>query len=784
MVRPFAVLLAVFLVAAGCGGGTADDGSGSRAPAVDTDVPTEQPAPSPLEDGGEPAAPELPSDSAPVGPADDPLEQAGAADPGERPEQGEQAAGETEPAGEPPTATDSGEPESGGESSDESPAAADTVATTEPTGEPGTATDAAGQEGGDAATDGPGTPAEAPEPAAVAEPTPADGGTDAGGDVAFADCGQVYLCAMPTVPLDHDDPDGATVDLAVGMIPAADPARRIGYLLVNPGGPGGGMHEFLNAGAGLSTNLLDRFDVIGWDPRGVGGSVPSGCWGEARDLYLLDPIPDSPDEQDALDAAARTLAEACAARLGDAVGHIGTIDTVRDMDAIRRALGAETISYLGFSYGTLLGVHYAGMFGEHLRAAVLDGVIDPSLTGVETAVGQTVGFARTIDEMFAWCRTEPTCPVTGDPTETYDLLLEQLDVAPSVDFAGTVVLDPARAILAAVVASYSSDFWPFFFDALAAAVDGDGTMFGLLGEAYIGIADLGAFISINCTDRGAATRQELDAVAQALADAAGDFGWSAAVPGLPCEYWPVAAGTLPTGAVAAPDAPPILVVGNRGDNATPYEWAVSVADQLHSGVLVSYDGTEHTSYGLSTCVDRVVDDYLIDGVVPPGDVDCPAEGERRRGLPGGGVAAPATAPAPATVLGGRDVTARSGDRNRRPKSERVPRPAGRSAPRCSGGRTRTPNDGTRTRCVAYYTTPEGSSNVTGYGIDHRQPRPGDSSFRRRPESISRRIRLRLRGSARCLLLPGGLGRCAGGAAPRGGPAVPSTRRVVGPPCVP
>ena len=340
----------------------------------------------------------------------------------------------------------------------------------------------------------------------------------------------------------------------------------------------------------------------------------------------LDPIPDSPDEQDALDAAARTLAEACAARLGDAVGHIGTIDTVRDMDAIRRALGAETISYLGFSYGTLLGVHYAGMFGEHLRAAVLDGVIDPSLTGVEAAVGQMVGFARTIDEMFAWCRTNPICAVKGDPTEVYDRLLRQVDEEPLRDAEGQIVLDPARAILAVIVGAYDSSLWPLVFTGLAAAVDGDGTMLGLVGEAYIGWVDLGALTSISCTDGGAATRVEIDALAEALAAVAGDFGVASGVSGLPCEYWPVAAGTLPAGAVAAPDAPPILVVGNRGDNATPYEWAVSVARRLTSGVLVSYDGSEHTSYGLSTCVDRVVDDYLIDLVVPPGDVDCPAEG--------------------------------------------------------------------------------------------------------------------------------------------------------------
>ena len=607
MVRPFAVLLAVILVAAGCGGGTADDGSAGSVPAVDTDVPAEQPAPSPPEDGGGPAAPEPPSDSAPAEGTEQSEETAAAAplgdsqEPAEQSEQTDAPAGETEPEPSGEEAPSAGEPDT-----------AEDVP--EPTGEP------------DAAAEDVPEPAGEPDAATAGEPAAGDADINAGGGPVFADCGQVYLCATLAVPVDHDDPDGATVDLAVGMIPAGDTARRIGYLLVNPGGPGGGMHQFLNAGAGLSTDLLDRFDVIGWDPRGVGGSVPAGCWGEARDLYLLDPIPDSPDEQDALDAAARTLAEACAARLGDAVGHIGTIDTVRDMDAIRRALGAETISYLGFSYGTLLGVHYAGMFGEHLRAAVLDGVIDPSLTGVEAAVGQMVGFARTIDEMFAWCRTNPICAVKGDPTEMYDLLLEQLDVAPSVDSAGTVVLDPARAILAGVVASYSSDFWPFFFTALAAAVDGDGTMFGQLGEAYIGIADLGAFISINCTDGGAATRAELDALTAALAEVAGDFGVASVVSGLPCEYWPVAAGTLPAGAVAAPDAPPILVVGNRGDNATPYEWAVSVARRLTSGVLVSYDGSEHTSYGLSTCVDRIVDDYLIDGFVPPGDVDCPAEG--------------------------------------------------------------------------------------------------------------------------------------------------------------
>ena len=643
MATPFAALLAVVLLASGCGGDAAGDGSGDRGPAAGAEVGIDgsaAPPPARVEperagdaasgagQAGSPGEPGAATDA--EGPEGGAATDSAGQGSGAATDSGRQASGAaTDSAGQGSGAATGGDgvdDSGGGESpGDVSEAADEPPAAEEQGAADNTAPAPRSPEYADAPPDETG-PTE-PEPT-VPNPTgdAAAGEPDGPVPLAFGECGELYLCATLAVPVDHDDPGGAALELAVGMIPAGDPSRRVGYLLVNPGGPGGGMQGFLNGGAGLSSAVLDRFDVIGWDPRGVGGSVPAGCRDEARDLYLLDPIPDSPRERDALDAAARTLAEACAAGLGDVVGHIGTIAVVRDMDAIRRALGAGTISYLGFSYGTLLGVHYAGMYGEHLRAAVLDGVIDPSLTGAETAVGQMMGFARAIDGMFAWCRADPDCPVTGDPTETYDRLLERLDGTPSVDSAGRVTLDPARAILAVVVASYSSDFWPFFFGALAAAVEGDGTMLGLLGESYVDIADLGALVSIGCTDGGAPTRLDLDALTSALIEVAGDFGEAAAVGALPCEYWPVATGTLPVGAVAAPAAPPILVLGNRGDNATPHEWAVSVAGQLASGVLVSYDGDEHTSYGRSACVDRVVDAYLIDGVVPPGDVACPAEG--------------------------------------------------------------------------------------------------------------------------------------------------------------
>ena len=615
-----AALVAVMLVAAACGGGAGGGGPAGREPAAG--VPVEAPEPSSGEELPSAPEPGLP----PAGMAEGGGEAVESAAPDERrPSVASAAAGV--PAGPPPQppsippepAAPPGPPEP------LTPESPEPVAPPEP------------PEPLPSELPEPAAPPEPPEPAPPHEPARDDEVQDAApapvGErpdvpvmLQFAECERDYLCGTVTVPLDHDDPRGAAVELAVGMVPARDPALRIGYLLVNPGGPGGGMDGFLDFGAGLSNELLGRFDVVGWDPRGVGGSVPSGCRDEARHFHLVDPAPDSAAEQAELDAAARTLAEACVANLGAAVGHIGTMDTVRDMDAIRRALGTETISFLGFSYGTRLGLLYADMFGERLRAAVLDGVVDPSLGGAELAVGQMVGFTRAIEAMFAWCRSDRSCAVTDDPEETYDRLLVRIDAEPMRDSAERVVLGPARAILAAVMASYSSELWPEFFDGLAAAVNGDGTLLGLLGEFYTDLGDLGAFVSVVCTDGGAADRAELDAFTEALVAVAGDFGRASAVSGLPCEHWPVVAGTLPVGPIAAPDAPPILVVGNRGDNATPYEWAASVSRQLASGVLVSYDGNDHTSYGLSRCVTAVADEYLVDLVVPSGDVDCPAEG--------------------------------------------------------------------------------------------------------------------------------------------------------------
>ncbi len=512
--------------------------------------PPEDPQAEPPEDPQAPTAAEAPAP--PEGPQAEPPEgrQAPTAaeapappeDPQAEPPEGRQAPTAAEapappegPQAEPPEGPQAEPPEdtaAAGAGSEEP--AGDVAAPEEPPGR----TTAEESEPDDAAND----PAADPETPRDDPNSPEPGGTGSGSDpgtrgtLEFAGCGQAYLCATLAVPADHDDPDGPAVDLAIGMLPAGDPSQRVGYLLANPGGPGGGMTGFLDFGAGLSPYLLERFDVVGWDPRGVGGSVPSGCWVKAIELHLVDPLPGTPDERALLDETARALAEECVAQLGDMVAHIGTIDTVRDIDAIRRALGAETISYIGFSYGTLLGLHYAGMFGEHLRAAVLDGVADPSLSALEHAVGQMAGFDRSVEDMFAWCRSAPSCAVTGDPAETYYGLLEQVDQNPLTDAAGGVVLGPARTVLAATFATYSSTLWPAFFQFLAAAAEGDGTMLGRVGEAYTALADLGAFVSINCTDSGAVTRAEIDVLTAAAEEVAGALGRASVISALPCEH--------------------------------------------------------------------------------------------------------------------------------------------------------------------------------------------------------------------------------------------------------
>ena len=404
------------------------------------------------------------------------------------------------------------------------------------------------------------------------------------------------------------------------MIPAHGSQRPLGAILVNPGGPGSGMDGILGQGEVLSPRVHEQFDVVGWNPRGVGRHVSPECNDLGISFTLMDLVPDSEAEQEAIFAAAEEVAAACQAGYADIGGRIGTADTVRDMDLIRAALGEDKLNFLGFSYGSLLGQLYADRFGHRSRAIVIDGAVDPSLGVEELNYQQMVAFNQVVEDVFASC-AEPDCPFEdGDIRAAYDDLLARVEESPLLDQDGNFVAGPGEAALALVIVTYVAPAWPLFYQAVADGLGGDGAELRRLASFY---ADetMGPFISIGCTDHGRFTRQESLALADKLAEAAGDLGrFSAGASYYPCVFWDEVTETLVSGPVRAPDAPTVLVLGNKGDNATPYEWAVNAAQSLDHSLLVSYDGKGHTSYGKSECVDDVVDNYFIEFVLPPGDV--------------------------------------------------------------------------------------------------------------------------------------------------------------------
>ncbi|MCY3634456.1 MAG: alpha/beta fold hydrolase [bacterium] len=464
--------------------------------------------------------------------------------------------------------------------------------------------------------------APAEEPAPTGEPVPTAVQPEPEASI-FQDCGQVYLCAELEVPVDHNDPDAGTTTLELGMLPAGDPDRRIGALLVNPGGPGGEMHGFLENGAGLSDQLLARFDVVGWNPRGVSASLNPNCRDEADNLQLVGALSDTPENEVAIADAAQQAAEACLAGLNGRAEVISTVQTVHDMDSIRQALGEDQISFFGYSYGTVLGQFYADLYGANARAVVIDGVLDASLTHEDVLVEQMRGFARVIDAIFDACLADAACPIVGSPKSAYLQLMDSLETNPVLDAEGNVLVGPGEAQLALVMVSYfPEEQWPLLFRAFAQVWgEDDGQLMHDLAHFYLGAVDLGSFFSISCTDGGRMSESDLDRFVGRMVEEAGDFGRAAAAEARMCVYWPDIE-PRPHEPIRAPNADSVLVIGNRGDNATPYEWAVAVAEALETGILLTFNGTGHTSYGLHPCVDEVVDSYLIDLVLPSEDIEC------------------------------------------------------------------------------------------------------------------------------------------------------------------
>ena len=465
-------------------------------------------------------------------------------------------------------------------------------------------------------------PAAEPKPQAPAAPAAS------AGPIGWKTCGSRFDCGTLSVPLDYEHPERGTIGIALKRHRARSPARRIGSLLYNPGGPGDSGVDAVAGQVGRSTaGLLDRFDIVGFDPRGVGRSSPVRCEDhKGPPDPLPDPVPqDEAARQGVVDAGTRYAAK-CVQFSNGVLPYVGTDNVARDLDQIRIALGDERLSYMGQSYGTFLGQVYAELFPGRVRAMVLDGVIDPALTTEEFANAAAEGFDRQLTAFGAWCNTTAACPWKpgADVPAAFLALADQVR-RHHLTGAGGRDVGPGEVYLGALRALYTRTRWPSLGQALAAVAGGNGGPVLTLSDAYLesgssNAADANS--AINCVDhpvsRDLATYPQTAARAASRAAVFGPlFAWG----GVSCAVWP-APPTRTPGLIRAPGTPPILVVGTTLDPATPYAWAEAVARQLEHGVLLGRKGDNHVSYFYSSCVRSHIDAYLVDGRLPANGMVC------------------------------------------------------------------------------------------------------------------------------------------------------------------
>lgn len=436
------------------------------------------------------------------------------------------------------------------------------------------------------------------------------------------------------VPLDHDDPDGEQIELYL-VRHQADPEQRVGVLFVNPGGPGyGGSSLAAQAEFIYSTALLDAFDVIGVDPRGTGLSEPHiDCVDDYDPFFGLETGPDDASEDQLLQRQASFFTQACVDRSGELLPHVGTVDAALDLDLLRQALGEDEVSWFGWSYGTQLGATWLTMFPDTVRAAVLDGAVDPTVGRIDGLVQQSAGFDATLSTFLADCAADTTCAFSndGDAVNAFYDLLVQIETTRIPTTPGRPDLNQGVFELGVAQALYSDSLWPELGQALADAQRGDGAGMLALYDAYYGRLpdggygdELEAYFAITCADDPSAGGAS--GVAEAVARRA-DFirsspriGTSAAYELLICASFP--ADTFGAGPerveITGEGAGPVVVVGNTGDPATPFEGSRRMAEALEEGVFVEVEADQHTAYGLNRCIDTAIDDYLIELTVPEG----------------------------------------------------------------------------------------------------------------------------------------------------------------------
>ncbi|WP_329614013.1 alpha/beta hydrolase [Streptomyces brevispora] len=442
--------------------------------------------------------------------------------------------------------------------------------------------------------------------------------------------GSAWRCATVEVPLDYTKPDGTTIGIALIRKEARDKGRRLGSMLFDFGGPGGSGVSILPRAAGSYGKLNSRYDLVGFDPRGVARSAGVRCRSdqEQEDANRkVDMTPDTAAEEAAFMKDGAAFGAGCARRSGKVLPFVGTTNAARDMDLIREVLGDRKLTYFGMSYGTELGGTYAHLFPANVGRTVLDAVVDPTADTIGHARNQATGFQRALDNYF---RDRGQDPKAG--TRRIARLLARIDRKP-LPTGTSRELNESLALTGIVMPLYSKDSWPFLTKALDEAEGGRGSLLLQQADSYNGRDAKGHYDTeshsqraISCADsRARPTAAEARALLpefEKLSPVFGAFlawdtaGW--------CSGWPVK-GEHDTPEASAPGAGPVLVVGTTGDPATPYEGARKMADELGKGVgiLLTNKGEGHGAYGRNTCVTSTVDTYFLDGKVPADGTTCP-----------------------------------------------------------------------------------------------------------------------------------------------------------------
>ncbi|MFF3749676.1 alpha/beta hydrolase [Streptomyces sp. NPDC002018] len=442
--------------------------------------------------------------------------------------------------------------------------------------------------------------------------------------------GADWRCATLVAPLDYTRPAGETTAIALIRSTARDKDRRIGSLLFNFGGPGGSGVATLPGAADLFDRLHERYDLVGFDPRGVAESSGVVCRDnrQTERSLRIDSTPDTPAEERVFLDDSAEFGAGCAKRSGRILPYVGTTSAARDMDLMRQVLGDRKLHYFGFSYGTELGGVYAHLFPSKVGRLTLDAVVDPSADYTGHSRNQALGFQRALENYF---KSRDIGARSG--TARVVKLLDRLDSEPLPTAMGRT-LTQGLALTGIISPLYGEESWPELTDALEGAENGDGTGLLRLADAYNDRDARGRYgtahhaqRAISCADAegrvdAAEVRSRLLADFSEVSPVFGPYlawdlaGW--------CARWPVA-GEHETPEVAAPGADPILVIGGKGDPATPYEGSLRMAEELGEGVGVhlTFEGEGHGAYTTgNACVTQVVDDYFLRDKVPAPGKSC------------------------------------------------------------------------------------------------------------------------------------------------------------------